>query len=203
MDECCCFFHWSATWNVDRKRSPSVVRNEIELLAGGWWAVGLIVYQRFRFILSFYLYRCVCVSSVRRVCVCVCMSLILMRVGFLDIFLWFLFSFGLFTSFIGFLDCAHTINVTCRRPPCSIGARTEPGRRSHPRRDRRLLRLSRHGATISSSPRLAASGSFLFEQHRMRDETRRDEREELERSLAVNTECTSVCLVYYVMQFCS
>lgn len=49
-----------------------------------------------------------------------------------------------------------------RCAPRSIGARQKPGKRTHPWRDRRLLRLSRHGPSISSSTRLAASGSSLF-----------------------------------------
>lgn len=43
----------------------------------------------------------------------------------------------------------------------SAGARQELGKRTHSRRDRRLLRLSRHGPSISRSPRLAPSGSFV------------------------------------------
>ena len=59
-----------------------------------------------------------------------------------------------------FLSIIQLILFRCA--PRSIGARQKPGKRTHPWRDRRLLRLSRHGPSISSSPRLAASGSSLF-----------------------------------------
>ena len=120
-----------------KERSWGVVRN---WTLAGWRVVGLIVCLLYFF--------SVCSSSLRGGVLCLLLIPAVYYVCWLFLVLF-----------------VHTRTQSMPRYRCSsrsIGAWAEPGRRSHPRRDRRLLRLSRHGSAISISPRLAASGSSFF-----------------------------------------